>query len=314
MLRITDEEVEKRLDIPTCLRLAREAYVKQAKGEIICPPRAWLEVPKGSSLYAMPAHVLGARTIAVKLARVAPGNQVRSLPTTLATLYLFDAHTGELMAEIDGETLTAKRTAASTALATQVLANPRSSVLGVFGAGKQASAHIPMLLHVRPVKKIIVYTPDQVQLARFVKDLSNDSKFQVVAAKTPREVIESSDLILLATNSPTPVFDSSHSKPGTHLNAIGAALPTAREVDSKLVKNSVVFVDSREQALESYGDIVIPIREGMIDASHVRAELGDLVVNSHLFTRRPEDITLFKSGGIAGLDAVFAEYLLGTKN
>jgi len=106
-----------------------------------------------------------------------------------------------------------------------------------------------------------------------------------------------------------PLFDGRLVKPGTHVNAVGAALPTTREVDSYLVQHSILFVDSRDQARSTYGDILIPIKEGVIEASHIRGELGDLLIRPRLFSRRKDDISLFKSGGVAALDAVFAEHL-----
>src|SRR5437879_4920478 len=142
---------------------------------------------------------------------------------------------------------------------------------------------------------------------------SNASKkyhVTVIAAKSSLQVLESSDVLVLATSSSLPLFDGRLVKPGTHVNAVGAALPTTREVDSYLVQHSILFVDSRDQALSTYGDILIPIREGVIEASHIRGELGDLMIRPGLFSRRKDDITLFKSGGIAALDAVFAEHLV----
>src|SRR5437879_3471778 len=156
MLRITEEQVEGSLDISTSIDLARDAYRQQATGKVLNPSRALLNVPGGASLYCMPAHVLGSKAIAVKIARVAPDNVVSSLPSTLATLYLYDSKTGECVAEIDAEALTAKRTAASTAVATDELAREDSKVLGIFGTGRQAEVHIPALMHVRELTKILV--------------------------------------------------------------------------------------------------------------------------------------------------------------
>lgn len=309
MLRISEEQVEGSLDISTSIDLARDAYRLQATNKILNPSRALLNVPGGASLYCMPAHVLGSNAIAVKIARVAPDNAVSSLPSTLATLYLYDSKTGECVAEIDAEALTAKRTAASTAVATDELAREDSTVLGIFGTGRQAEAHIPALMHVRELTRILVYSRNTKKLAEFASNASKKYHVTVIAAKSSLQVLESSDVLVLATSSSLPLFDGRLVKPGTHVNAVGAALPTTREVDSYLVQHSILFVDSRDQARSTYGDILIPIREGVIEASHIRGELGDLLIRPRLFSRRKDDISLFKSGGVAALDAVFAEHL-----
>ncbi|HZD11923.1 MAG TPA: hypothetical protein VE177_00185, partial [Candidatus Binatus sp.] len=149
--------MEKLLDTNVSLELAREAYTKQARHMVINPSRIFLQVPEGASVYCMTAHVLGSLSVAVKIARVGPRNASMMIPTTLATLYVYNSQTGELIAEIEAETLTAMRTAASTAVATEKLARTSSSVLGLFGTGKQAQAHVPAILNVRPIETILTY-------------------------------------------------------------------------------------------------------------------------------------------------------------
>jgi len=131
-----------------------------------------------------------------------------------------------------------------------------------------------------------------------------------MAAGSPEEVVKESDLIVTATTSHTSLFKGELVQNGSHLNAIGAAEPSTREVDSILVKRSILVVDSREQALSTYGDIIVPIREKAIEATHIRAELGELLAKKRSISRAPEDITLFKSGGLAVLDAMAADYIL----
>jgi len=122
--------------------------------------------------------------------------------------------------------------------------------------------------------------------------------------------VKESDLIVTATTSHTPLFKGELVQNGSHLNVIGAAEPDAREIDTTLVKRSILVVDSREQALSTYGDIVVPIREKAIERAHIRAELGELLAERRTLSRGPDDITLFKSGGIAILDAIAADHIL----
>lgn len=309
MLRITEQEVEKNLDYETAIRLAKDAYVKEAQGQILSPSRALLDVPNGASLYCMPAHAVGNGSVCVKLARANDGKDP-SIPSVLATIYLFDAKTGAQLAEIEAESLTAIRTAASSAVATDVLARKDANRLGVFGAGKQARAHIPAILKVRDVEKILVHSKTHDETKRFAQEMSKRISVTVQAAESAEQVVKSSDILVLATNSSVPLFDGKLVREGAHVNAIGAALPTKREVDTALVRRSFLVVDSRGQAFSSYGDIVLPVDEHTIGRDHVRATLGELLVQPKGFTRQPGQITLFKSGGIAALDAVVSDYLV----
>jgi ornithine cyclodeaminase/alanine dehydrogenase-like protein (mu-crystallin family) len=156
---------------------------------------------------------------------------------------------------------------------------------------------------------VVVYSRDKRRREAFARKVSRDCKVETVAADSPEEVVQRSDVIVTATTSHTPLFNGELVEKGTHVNAIGASEPNSREVDTSLVKRSILFVDSRAQALSTYGVVLIPIREGAIDETHIRAELGELLTEKHSFSRTPNDITLFKAGGLAVLDAVVADYI-----
>jgi ornithine cyclodeaminase/alanine dehydrogenase-like protein (mu-crystallin family) len=131
-----------------------------------------------------------------------------------------------------------------------------------------------------------------------------------VPSNSPEEVVKESDLLVTATTSHNPLFKGELVKSGSHVNAIGAAEPQTREIDTLLVKRSILVVDSRDQAISTYGDIIIPMREKAIDDTHIRAELGELLTKKRLISRRSNDITLFKSGGLAVLDAIAADFII----
>jgi ornithine cyclodeaminase/alanine dehydrogenase-like protein (mu-crystallin family) len=156
----------------------------------------------------------------------------------------------------------------------------------------------------------VVYSRDRTRREAFAKRISRDCEVETLPADSPENVVKESDLLVTATTSRTPLFKGELVKNGSHVNAIGAAEPDAREVDTSLVKRSTLIVDSREQAVSTYGDIVIPMREGAIEASHIRAELGDLLIKKQSISPGMNDITLFKSGGLAVLDAMAADYIM----
>jgi ornithine cyclodeaminase/alanine dehydrogenase-like protein (mu-crystallin family) len=309
-LSITETEVNRNLTIRKSIQLARRAYLKRAMKRVLEPSRTWFSVPGGASFYFMPAQVFGLRTVAVKVVSVNPRNRNSSRPTTSATVFVFDSKTGSELARLAGDELTAIRTAASSALATDILAVKEIDTLGIIGTGKQAQAHVPAMLEVRNVSQVRVYSRSKTHRAAFVRIVSKKIGVPVTADGSAEEVARKSDVLVLATNSNAPLFRGNAVRPGTHVNAIGAALPSSREIDTSLVRRSVLVVDSVEQALATYGDIMIPIRERAISKSHIRAELGELLLDPGIVERRWNDVTIFKAGGLGALDAVFADYIV----
>jgi len=307
---ITESEVSQSLPIRKSIELARRAYIKRARKQVLEPLRTWFTVPGRASFYFMPAYVFGLGTVSVKVVSVKPRNRNGSLSSTSATIYVFDSKTGSELASIAGDNLTAIRTAASSAVATDILALKEVETLGIIGTGKQAQAHVPTLLEVRSVSRVLVYSRSKAHRAAFVRSASKNTSVPVNSVTSSEEVARKSDVLLLATSSRVPLFRGSTVRLGAHVNAIGAALPTSQEMDTTLVKRSVLVVDSVEQAVTTYGDIMIPLKEKAITRSHIRAELGEMLLDPNIIERGKSDITIFKAGGIGVLDAVFADYLV----
>lgn len=310
MLRVTEAEVRNLLPFSKAVDLAREAYVKLANREAANPERILLTVPGGASMFFMPAHVSGQGTVSIKIARVNADNSARSLPTVMSDVLVYDSRSGVLLAEIPGESLTAVRTAASSAVATDVLARRDVKSLGLLGTGRQSEAHVPAIQQVRDISRVVVYSRNKGRREAFARQISRDCRVETLPADSPEEVVKESDVLVTATTSHTPLFKGELVKNGTHVSAIGASEPDSREVDTSLVKRSILVVDSRAQAISTYGDIIIPIRERAIEETHIRAELGELLAKKHSFSRDPNDITLFKAGGLSVLDAVAADYIV----
>ncbi len=308
-MTIDEDQVVNLLKVQDSIRLAREAYVRLAKGEALNPARAWVSVPDGASVFSMPAYVFGLRTVSVKIARLNPQNPGKLLPTVMATVYVYDSSSGVELARVEAEALTALRTAASTAVATDYLARQDCETLGIIGTGTQAKAHVPALLEVRKFSRVLAYSRNKVRREAFAAHSAHTHHVSAEAASSPEEVVESSDVLVLATNSRVPLFNGNIVRRGTHVNAVGAALPDAREVDSFLVKHSRMVVDSIAQAISSYGDILIPLREGTVVEAEL-SELGELLLHPVDPNRERDQITLFKSGGLAVLDAILADHIV----
>jgi len=308
---ITESQVQRSLTVEKAIDLAKEAYFQLARGKALNPERTVLTVPTGLSIYCMPGYLSGRATVAVKIARANMSNPAHSLPTVTARVHVYDSKTGEELAQIEAEGLTTLRTAASSAIATDLLAPKDADSLGIFGTGRQAAAHVDSIVKVRGIEKVSVYSRSKDRKTLFAKQVEDQTGIPTVAADSQRKVVDNSQILVLATNSVTPLFKGEWVKPGTHVNAIGASTPEARETDSALIRRSLLVVDSKAQAVSTYGDVVIPLSEGAIDESQL-VELGSLLIDSGIVKRQKDQITVFKSGGLAVLDAIMADYLVTT--
>jgi ornithine cyclodeaminase len=238
----------------------------------------------------------------VKLVALTPSNPERGLPFIHAAYVLFEPGTQAPRAFLDGAALTALRTGAVSGLATRHLAPPGARRLAIFGAGVQARSHLEAMRAVRPIEEVVVIsrTPDRAAvLVREAAALGLDAGVGEPADAT------SADLICTCTTSAEPVIDGSRLAPGAHVNAIGAYTPEMREVDTEGVRRAKVVVETRESALAEAGDLLIAIAEGAIGPEHVIADLGEVVRGAAVRTSE-EDVTLFKSVGVAFEDLVVA--------
>jgi ornithine cyclodeaminase/alanine dehydrogenase-like protein (mu-crystallin family) len=263
------------------------------------PPRTRLEATAGE-LLLMPA--VSNEHAGVKLVTVAPRNPGRGLPLIHALYVLLDGATLAPVALVDGAALTALRTAAVSALATRHLARPDASRLVVFGAGVQAAAHLEAMAAVRPVvhAAVVSRSPERAErLADRARDMGMEA--EVSGPESVREA----DLICTCTTASEPLFEGSLVPEGAHINAIGAYRPDAREVDDETVRRARIVVETREAALAEGGDLLIPIGSGVITEAAIVADLAELVGGAAV-RRGPDDVTLFKSVGVAFEDLVVA--------
>ena len=263
------------------------------------PLRTHIET-EGGSLVTMPAT--GPQGTGVKLLTVTSGNPEMGRPLIQGLYVLFSVGTQEPEAAIDGAALTALRTGAVSGLATRYLAREEAARLVIFGAGTQARSHLEAMLAVRPVETVtfVSRTADRaVALAGSAREMG------VTAEVAGRRAVATADIVCTCTTSPTPVFEGSLLSVGSHVNAVGAYTPQTRELDDDAMVRARVVVETREVALAEAGDLLIPLGAGSIGPNHVVANLSE-VVRGVTVRRSPEDITVFKSVGVAFEDLVVA--------
>lgn len=260
------------------------------------PLRTHVETHDGT-LLMMPAF--GEQGVGVKLVTLTPSNPERGLPFIHAVYALFDTATQAPVALLGGAALTAIRTAAVSGLATRHLARANASRLAIFGAGVQARSHLGAMLAVRPIEDVVVVSRTRERAEALVMEAGVDAR-----VGGPDEVGDH-DLVCTCTTSATPVFDGSLLAPGTHVNAVGAYRPDLRELDTQTIERARVVVDTREAAMEEAGDLLIAMKEGAIGEDHVLADLSE-VVRGVTVRRTDQDVTVFKSVGVAFEDLVVA--------
>jgi alanine dehydrogenase len=314
VLILTRAEVEAVLDRDRLVDAVAAAMEELSSGRASVPPRTAAMVPAvGGALLAMPAYVPGAGALAAKLVGQFPQNHAHGLPSHVAVIAVFDPQTGVPLALMDGEVITAERTAAASALSVRLLARPEAAVLAVLGTGVQARAHGRALARVRPVRELRVAARDPAKAAALAADLAAELGLPARAAAGYREAIAGADIVAACSHSPEPVVHGAWLEPGMHVTSVGVN-GDGRELDAQVVARSLVVVESRAAALAPFptgsNDLAWAIRDGAIDAGHIHAELGELVAGRRPGRTSPEQITLYKSVGVAAQDAAAAALVL----
>lgn len=293
----------------------KQAYAALSAGRAEVPLRSRLPIPlhEAVSLF-MPAFLEDeqGQALCVKVVSLFPHNDQRNLPLIHAAVLVLEPETGKPIALLEGSTLTAIRTGAASGAATDLLARPESRVAAIFGAGVQGRTQLEAVCAVRPIETAWVYDSDQRRAETFVREMAGQQEIpaDLRLADSPGEAVRSADVICTATTSYSPVFEDHDLKDGAHINAVGAYTPEMQEVPAETVRRAAVFVDSRPAALSEAGDLIQLIQAGLIGEEHIQAELGEVVIGKHPGRTHPEQITFFKSVGVAVQDAAAARLAL----
>jgi alanine dehydrogenase len=311
VLIVNQAEVRRLLPMAECLGVMEAALGALARGEALLPLRQVLLLPGGQGAFAaMPAHLSSPAAMGIKVISIFPGNHGTPLDSHQGAVLLFETERGRLLAILDASSITAIRTAAVSGVATRVLARPQASTLALLGSGVQAATHLEAVALVRPLRHVRVWSRDPAQGARWAEAArARHAALDIQVAPTAREAVEDADVVCTVTSSREPVLKGEWLRPGAHVNAVGASVRTARELDSAAVARARVFVDRRESAASEAGDILIPRAEGAIGDDHVQAEIGEVLIGRAAGRRSKDEITLFKSLGLAVEDVAAAHHV-----
>ncbi len=313
MLVLREDEVKTLLSMHELIALMVDALRAYSSGAVLQPVRLALGIePQGGYLGLMPAHIKGdgekGDRLGAKAVTFYTQNADRGLPTHMALILLWDPATGAPLALMDGRLITEMRTAATSAAATTVLARADAAVLALLGAGVQARSHLDALRIVRPLREVRVWSRTAERREAFAQAMRHPG-LPVVVYATAAEAVRGADLIVTATSSPLPVLEGRWISPGTHINAVGAPRSDWRELDSAAVAMARLFVDSRAGAMAESGDVLLPVQEKTITSAHILGEIGEVLAGRVPGRTRPEEVTLFKSLGMAVEDVAAAHFV-----
>ena len=305
---LTEEHVRSVLPMSELISCMESALGRYSSGEVQQPVRTVLNVGREKHWWGlMPAYVNQPPTMGAKLVTVFHTNAARGLQTHQAMIVLLDPDTGMLQALMDGRYITEARTGAVSAVSARYLSRPDASTLAIIGTGVQARGHLEALGEVRQIREVRVWSPQRASRERFVEAVQPHAGAPVRACDTAERAVRGADLIVLATASAEPVIEVSWIAPGSHIVSVGAPRADQREVDPELTARARLFVDSRAGALVESGDIVMGMHEGRFGADHIAGELGELVLGRVAGRRSADEITLFKSLGMAVEDVATAD-------
>jgi ornithine cyclodeaminase len=306
MLLVTAAEIETLFPMDRAIAAARSAMRQVSSGDTLLPLRQFLAIPDAPGKMAvMPGYIAHPPRFGLKTV----SKFTNAAHSHVGTVQLYDATNGQLLAIIEGGTLTAIRTAAASALATDLLARPDSHRLAILGTGEQARRHIEAMAAVRPISQIRIWGRNARNAEALAATLRN-ADMPVIVAATVAEAVADADIVCTTTPAATPILHGQHVRPGTHVNLVGSAIPTTAEADTALVAMSQFYGDYRAATLAQAGEFRNAIAAGLITADHLIGEIGELILGRIPGRQDDTAITLYKSLGVTAQDLTAADAIL----
>ncbi|MFI5244755.1 MAG: ornithine cyclodeaminase family protein [Gemmatimonadales bacterium] len=311
-LLLSGHDVRALLPMDECIGVMEGALRSVTDGSSVLPLRTVMRLDGTPNAFAAMPAVVGkgaGASLGAKIITVFPGNDATPYDSHIGVVLLFDGEHGKLLAIADASSITAIRTAAVSGLATRLLAREDARELALLGAGVLAMHHIDAVRCVRGIRRVRVWSRSGDRAREFAARARKQFDAEIVVSGTAREAVEGADVVCTITASRTPVLEGAWLSPATHVNAVGASLPAARELDTAAVVRSRLFVDRRESTLNEAGDFLFPRAEGAITDAHILGELGDLLAGSVRGRVKRDDVTLFKSLGLAVEDVAALRHI-----
>jgi alanine dehydrogenase len=308
MLVLSEKQVQGLIDLDELIAALEQAHIQYSTGNAVMPVRLVVPLPQiQGRITSMPGYLNEDKALGMKVVTYFQNNPQQNLPAILATIMLFSAETGKMMSVMDGGYITAIRTACASALATKALANPDTPLLGILGAGVQARAHIQALARVRKLRRIKLYSPSGKSAFGIKQDMEQQCGMPIDAVNSAQDVLRDSDLLVTVSTAKEPIVKLDWLKPGVHINAVGSHRPDLREIDGATLARAKVVVDSREAIMAECGDILLALKEKSVGENVIHGEIGEVLADVKAGRSSADEITLYKSVGIAIQDVATAQ-------
>ncbi len=309
-LLVTQAEVPELLPMEECIGVMASTLAELARGQTLLPLRSILWLPERvGALGLMPGALLPEKVLGLKAITLFPANEGTPRDTHQGAVLLFEAEHGSLLAVIDATSITGIRTAAVSGVATRALAREDAGDLAILGSGVQARTHLEAMACVRKLRRVRVASRSFENAKAFAERESRRRGIAVEPVATAREAVEGADLICTATSAREPILRGDWIAAGAHINAVGSSVPFARELDTEAVRRSRLYGDRRESIVNEAGDFLIPKKEGAIGDDHIVGEIGEVLIGKSPGRRSREEVTLFKSLGLAVEDVASARHI-----
>ena len=313
MIILNAKEVRQSLPMQDTIEAMKIAFSAFSIGQAEVPIRCRLEIPPyNGTCLSMPAFVSGDnQALTLKVVSIFPDNSGRELPIIHAAVMVFDAETGQILALLEGGSLTAIRTGAASGAATDLLSRPNSRTATIFGAGVQGRTQLEAVCSVREIQSAAIVDPNIETANIFIKEMKGKGNIpkDLRIMIDPDDAAQFGDILCTATTSHKPVYSADAVRPGTHINAVGSYTLDMIENPPEIIRKASVFVDSQESAFAEAGEIVSAIRQKLLNSEGL-VEFGDVCLGNHLGRQSDQEITFFKSVGIAVQDAIAAKLAL----
>ena len=310
VLFVNESGVHELLRMEACIPIMRDALISLTNGDVVMPLRTKVRLPDGSGVLGlMPGYLGHPQSFGLKVVTVMPGNHGTPYDSHQGVVMLFGVKHGEPLAILDATAITAIRTAAASAAATDSLANPDAGDLALVGSGAQAHTHLAAMQCVRTLRRVRVWSRSRANCEHFASEEGERSGLTIEVAASAEDAVRGADIICTTTAAREPILRGEWLATGAHVNAVGACFSTSRELDTESVRRSRFFTDCRESCLNEAGDFLIARAEGAIDDAHLLGELGEVFLGKVSGRVSRDDITIFESLGVAIEDLASAHFI-----
>jgi ornithine cyclodeaminase/alanine dehydrogenase-like protein (mu-crystallin family) len=308
---LSSVQVRQLLAPEECAQAVRAAMVEVSRGNVSMPLRQAIRIPNHPGRLGLMYGSLGEPdSFGAKLLSIVPGNQARELSSHMGVVVLHEVEEGRPVAILEAGALTAIRTAAASAVATEALARADARVMALIGTGEQALYHVAAMIRTRPIETVHVWGRDRGRTQAFIAAARHYDDIEFIHAESVEAAVIGADVVCTATSSPTPILFGGWIRKGTHVNLVGSSVPDRSEVDTALLLKARYFVDYRGSALAQAGEFLAAKRAGALGDDYIVGEIGQVVSGAVPGRQSDEEITIYKSLGVIAQDLAAAVRVL----